>query len=624
MDIDELKSPALYFGTTTGQLWIGPRRRRGVGVPVRLAAADPLREGRGGVSRTPPRQRVPAERTRATGLELAAILETALDAIIVMDGEGLVRDWNPAAERTFGYTRAEALGREMAELIIPEQLRERHRRGVRRAVETGRDAIAGQRIEIVAVRRSGEEFPVELAITRIVASGAPQMFAGHVRDISVRRRSEQRLAVGFAVTRVLAEAASVADATPRILQTVCDGLSWDLGAVWSVDQDALRCVAMWPVDSEPLAEFEEATRTAAFPLGTGLPGRIWASVEPVWIPDVTDDTNFPRAEMAARCGLRGAFGFPVRLGGQVLGVIEFFSREIRQPDAELLEMFAGIGAQLGQFIERRRVEAEIRQLNADLERRVGGRTSELAEANARLLAALAREQEIGRLKSNFVSLVSHEFRTPLGIILSSSEILDRYLDTLDANGRREQLDAIIDAVRRMSGLMEQVLMFSRIEAGQLEFRPEPLDLAGMCRRLRDELLSATGHRCPIAFVAETSLDGAVGDDKLIRHILTNLLTNAVKYSQAGEQVSFTARREGGRAVFLVVDRGLGIPESQMDRLFTAFHRARNVADIPGTGLGLVIVRNCLDVHGGDIHFESAEGAGTSVRVTLPLFPESTP
>lgn len=566
---------------------------------------------------------LPPMTARASGTELAAILETALDAIVVMDSAGLVRDWNPAAERMFGFTRDEVLGREMAELIVPPRLRERHRHGVQRAAHTGRDTIAGQRIEIMAVRRTGEEFPVELAITRIVAAGAPQMFAGHIRDISARRRSEQRLAVGSAVTRVLADAASVPDATLRILRAVCEGLSWDLGVAWSIDGGALHCEAIWPASSPPLAEFERATRAATFAPGHGLPGRIWTSIEPVWIPDVSRDRNFPRLAIAVQCGLRGAFGFPLRLDDQVIGVIEFFSREIRQPDAELLDMFAGIGGQLGQFVERRRAEAEIRQLNADLERRVAGRTSELADANARLLAALAREQELGRLKSTFVSLVSHEFRTPLGIILSSSEILDRYLDALDPAERRDQLGAIGDAVRRMSGLMEQVLVFSRIEAGQLEYRPAPIDLAGLCRRVCDELLSATGHRCPIAFVASTPLAAARGDETLIRHIITNLLANAVKYSAAGEVVHFTLRQQGPDAVFEVLDRGLGIPESQMDKLFVAFHRARNVADIPGTGLGLVIVRHCLDAHGGAIHFESTEGEGTAARVTLPLFGDAT-
>jgi signal transduction histidine kinase len=394
--------------------------------------------------------------------------------------------------------------------------------------------------------------------------------------------------------------------------------------VWQVSDDGLRATAVWPVQGSTPATFEQATRTAVFARGTGLPGRIWQEAEPLWIADVTRDPNFPRAAIAAAAGLRGAFGFPIRLGDQVLGVIEFFSREIRQPDAELLDMFAGIGAQLGQFIERRRAEDGVRLLNADLERRVAHRTSELADANARLAAALAREQELGRLKSTFVSLVSHEFRTPLGIILSSSEILDRYLESLDPSERRDQIDAITDAVRRMSGLMEQVLMFGRIEAGQLSFKPESLDLAALSRRVCDEVRSATSQRCPIALEQGVAIDGAQGDERLLRHVLTNLLTNAIKYSPPGATVRVSIQREGRDAVFEVADRGIGIPAAQMDKLFTAFHRARNVADIPGTGLGLVIVKNCLDAHGGTIHVESAEGAGTTVRVTVPLYGILTP
>ncbi len=567
---------------------------------------------------------VTAEAVGESDARVAAILEAALDAIVVMDHTGLVRDWNPAAERTFGYARREVLGREMAELIIPPSLRARHRQGLTHAIATGHDTIAGRRVEITAMRRDGEEFPVELAITRIASGTALPLFAGHIRDITERRRSEQRQATQSSVALVLAAAATLAEAAPRILEAVGEGLNWDFGALWGEGGGALHCVEVWHSSAAHLREFAAATRAITFLRGEGLPGRIWSDIAPVWIPDVTVDANFPRVAIAVGSRLHGAFGFPVRLGEKVLGVVEFFSRQIRQPDEELLEMFAGIGAQIGQFIERRRAEAELRALNLELETRVHDRTRELGEANVRLVTALENEQEVGRLKSSFVSLVSHEFRTPLGIILSSSEILNRYCASLEEPERRKHLDAIKRAVLRMSSLMEEVLFFGRVEADKMECVPAALDLPDLCRRLCDEACSATSERCPIEWKEENALSGARGDEELVRHIISNLLSNAVKYSAKGSPVQFSTCRDGANAIIRVTDHGLGIPADAMPQLFTAFYRGSNVSGRPGTGLGLSIVKKCVDLHGGDIALESTEGVGTTARVRLPLFPETSP
>jgi PAS domain S-box-containing protein len=564
-----------------------------------------------------------AEALRASEARMSAILRTSLDCIITIDHAGLILDFNPAAEQTFGYAREEAIGREMAELIVPPSLREHHRRGIARAVATGQDTITGRRIEIAAMRKGGEEFPVELTITRIAIDGSPPLFTGHIRDITERRRAEQRQATQFAVIRILAEAATLSSATPQLLEVVCEGLGWDLGAMWCLHGEILRCVDLWSRDNLPLAEFEAATRKEVFTRGVGLPGRVWEQGA-IWIPDVLEDCNFPRSALAAQCGLRGAFGFAIRLGETTLGVVEFFSRDVRQRDPELLEMFAAIGAQLGLFMERRRAEDETRALNIDLERRIRERTMELAEANLRLLELLEHEQELGQLKSNFVSLVSHEFRTPLGIILSSSEILQHYFGTLDDEERREQLEAIQTSVLRMSNLMEEVLLFSRMEAGKFACHPESLDLEAFCQRVCDEIRSATQERCPISWHAENELNDAVGDKTLLQHLFTNLLGNAVKYSPAGSPVRFTARREEEDVLLTVSDRGIGIPTEAQSRLFDAFFRAHNAANVPGTGLGLVVVKRCVELHGGTISIQSSEGQGTTVSVRLPLCRQSQP
>ncbi|MCI0748275.1 MAG: PAS domain S-box protein [Verrucomicrobia subdivision 3 bacterium] len=245
--------------------------------------------------------------------------------------------------------------------------------------------------------------------------------------------------------------------------------------------------------------------------------------------------------------------------------------------------------------------------------------SERKRAEMELLKSLALEKELNQLKSSFVSMVSHEFRTPLGIIMSSAEILQRYLMKLTLEQRQEQLQAIHKSVRRMSSLMEEVLLLSRVEAGHMEYKPKAIDLDAFCRRLTEEVLSAMSRQCPIEFQPRDLPPEAMGDEGLLRHILTNLLSNAVKYSPPGEPVRFTAERRNGHAVFQVEDHGIGIPAADRDRLFKSFHRGQNTGHLPGTGLGLTIVKRCVDLHGGKIHVDSSEGRGTRFTVLLPLF-----
>jgi signal transduction histidine kinase len=221
-------------------------------------------------------------------------------------------------------------------------------------------------------------------------------------------------------------------------------------------------------------------------------------------------------------------------------------------------------------------------------------------------------------------MVSHEFRTPLGIIQSSAEILKDYLDQLEPAEREDHLQSICSNTRRMVETMEEVLFLGSLEVGKMQFKPAPLELETFVQRLVDEVLSATNRRCPIKLsLSETPFEVSA-DERLLRHIFTNLLSNAIKYSDVGRVVHFEIKRAGAEIVCAILDQGIGIPEADREWLFSAFHRGQNVAGRPGTGLGLVIVKRCVDLHGGKIEVKSQFGEGTTVTVRLPLLRQAPP
>jgi len=243
------------------------------------------------------------------------------------------------------------------------------------------------------------------------------------------------------------------------------------------------------------------------------------------------------------------------------------------------------------------------------------------EAEESMRLALQQQTELSDLKSRFVSMASHEFRTPLATILSSAKLLRDYGERFASEERAELLQSIQSSVRRMTDLLDQVLVIGRAEAGRLAYAPAPLDLEACCRRLVREAehlggrADVTPSRVVFGFTGEDRVVEL--DEKLLHHILGNLLSNALKYTPGDDPVSLEVRSTPGESTFVVSDTGIGIPEKEMPHLFETFHRASNVGNIQGTGLGLAIVKRAVDLHGGTIGVMSAAGKGSRFEVRLP-------
>ncbi|WP_427158921.1 PAS domain S-box protein [Aliinostoc sp. HNIBRCY26] len=236
-----------------------------------------------------------------------------------------------------------------------------------------------------------------------------------------------------------------------------------------------------------------------------------------------------------------------------------------------------------------------------------------------LTVALEKEKELSELKSRFVSMTSHEFRTPLSIILSSSELLEHYHQKLSPEKQLTHLQRIQTAVKRMTEMLDDVLIIGKAEAGKLEFIPQVFDLVAYCRNLVAETQTRLRLKSQqINFTSHEETIECCMDDKLLTHILNNLLSNAIKYSHENSRVEFILKTENEQAIFEIQDSGIGIPPEDIPQLFESFHRAKNVGNIPGTGLGLAIVKKCIDLHQGEIFVKSALGIGTVFTVKISL------
>ncbi|MFP4121192.1 MAG: sensor histidine kinase [Coleofasciculus sp.] len=251
------------------------------------------------------------------------------------------------------------------------------------------------------------------------------------------------------------------------------------------------------------------------------------------------------------------------------------------------------------------------------------------QAEAEILVALAKEKQRGDLKSQVLSITSHEFRTPLTTILSTAELLEHYQWTKAE--QVEQLHLIQETVHLMLQLLENMQFIGTADVEQLPFTPAPVELYDFCQRLVTQIQQGLtvksltddhNQAYTLAFVSQVTCLPAMMDEKLLQQMLSNLLSNAIKYSPVGGTIRFNLAREGENACFQIQDQGIGIPLEDIPHLFDFFYRGKNVGAIAGTGLGLAIVKQCVDLHQGQITVTSEVGVGTTFTVRLPLMDDS--
>lgn len=523
-----------------------------------------------------------------------AILQTALDAIISIDHRGQITEFNAAAERIFGYRRGDVLGRDMADLIVPPALRARHRQGLRRFLASGESHMLGRRVELTAMRADGSEFPIELAITQIPSTDTSQ-FTAFIRDITERRRAEEAQRILVEAGTVLASSLDFHQTLASLVQLIVPRLAdWCLIDLLESD-GSLRQTAVAHVDPKKAQLARDLRRR--YPPDPDEPHVIWRVLRSgraeylSAIPDLALVSRDRRTyDLLRQLGTESHMVVPLIARGRTIGVIS---------------LIAGPSG--------RRYHADDLALAEELARRAA-----LAIDNGRLYH---EAQAAIELRDEFLSIASHELKTPLTTLLGHTQALRRRLQRAQTLSERDQraIRVIEEQALRLNKQIATLLDVSRLQMGQFYMDRQPVDLCALIRRVGEEIEpTLEQHVLQISCPDDPVI--ACGDEQRLEQVLQNLLQNAIKYSPAGGHIWISLARQGTTALLTVQDEGIGVPEAARERLFQRFYRASNVAEqrIAGLGLGLYMVSEIITRHGGSVSVRSVEGVGSTFEIRLPL------
>ena len=597
------------------------------------------------------------EKRRATAARMesdlvrASIVDVALDCIITSDHRGVITEFNPAAEATFGYRKDQVIGQQMVNLIIPPSLREQHVRGMERYLETGEAHVLGRRIEITGMRADGSEFPVELAIVRAPVAGPP-VFTAYLRDLTERKKSEAEQSFLLRASEQLASSLDYETTIASIAQLAVPAIA-DWCAVDVVERDGTtKRVAVAHQDPAKVAfvhalrekypDVPESDTGAVRAIRTGEPQLVKEIPESILREAARDDEHLA---ILRNLGLKSYLIVPLKARGTNFGALSLvYAESGRRFEERDLDLATELARRIGTAIENARLLQESEESRHELEQQAAEMeiqamemeqaqdqmevtnkelqsvNTRLEEKTAEVREALRQAEDANRAKSDFLATMSHELRTPLNAISGYADLLSMGIRGPVNEAQRADLDRINRSQAHLLGIINDILKFAKLESGQLEMNIETF-------RVHAALESAEELVRPQLEAKKISYRYLGGDQAVtvrsdrdrFQQIILNLLANAAKFTDKGGVVTVSWEQRGEHVLIHVADTGIGIPDDQRERIFDPFVQvdASTTRKSEGVGLGLAISRDLARQMGGDVSVASRPGDGSTFTLALP-------
>jgi PAS domain S-box-containing protein len=502
-----------------------------------------------------------------------ALFQYATVGIIVINSNGYIQLANPCIEKLFEFKKDELLGQPV-EILIPEAMQKRHTKYRDKCFESPKAGPMGYGLNLFARKKNGEEFPVEISLGHYELYGE-QLAVAFVTDISERIKAENHI-----------------QQREREFRLMFEGIHESFMLQQIVKDNKGDIVDLLFLEVNPATEkLLEKNRSEII---GHLRSEFFGPLDKKIIDII------PRVEK----------GENVRYQQYFESIGRWFDRSFYSlKPGQLVTLSIDITQQKQAEKELRESQAALEKTNASLEKKVMERTLELTEA-------LAREKELSELKSRFMSIASHEFRTPLTTILSSTSLIEQYNKEDHQENRKKHTERIKSSVKNLTDILSDFLSLDKLEQGKVQVIIEPMDLQELSGEIIEELngVLKTGQSILLFYNGKKIINQ---DKKILRNVLLNLLSNAIKYSDENKPVSLFVDVENCLVTIRVKDEGMGIPEEEQKNLFGKFYRAKNAINIQGTGLGLNIVKRYVELLEGHITFVSRQNEGTVFTVSFP-------